>query len=257
VGAKANSGHDSSLVSVETVSWPQYLLELRGNVLSRYSVRLSEDLRSKNKVPALDVIFLDESWSVLGLDDFEFPGLRMKGPGDVGFDFFVPTNEHRDIWRERIMRCIIRGRTHGIDIQTVAVNTPLAREFFANKPGRLELSVWDFAGQSEYYAHHQHFLTERSVFLVLWNVAQHVKQDSEVYVQEKGIASLEYWFSSLAFHLGRHEAMKGYFTLIVVGTHLDMLTEEQQKKFNERMVWRMAWRRDIRLRSLHTWRLVV
>ena len=31
-------------------------------------------------------------------------------------------------------------------------------------------SVWDFAGQHDYYHNHHYFLSTRTMFLVIWNI---------------------------------------------------------------------------------------
>jgi len=44
------------------------------------------------------------------------------------------------------------------------------RRIFGNGTGKLELSVWDFAGQHDYYHNHHYFLSTRTMFLVIWNI---------------------------------------------------------------------------------------
>ena len=81
--------------------------------------------------------------------------------------------------------------------------------------GKLELSVWDFAGQHDYYNNHHYFLSTRTVFMVLWKLHE----------WRENMKGLEFWFRSLATHLS--SAMSSttdsgvYYSVIVVGTFLD------------------------------------
>jgi len=53
--------------------------------------------------------------------------------------------------------------THGLRIKHLFFDHP-------NQPSvRMRLSAWDFGGQQIYHATHQFFLTNRSLFLLLWN----------------------------------------------------------------------------------------
>jgi internalin A len=53
--------------------------------------------------------------------------------------------------------------THGLRIEHLFIDHP-------NQPGvQMRLSAWDFGGQQIYHATHQFFLTNRSLFLLLWN----------------------------------------------------------------------------------------
>lgn len=84
----------------------------------------------------------------------------------------------------------------------------------------VELSVWDFAGQHQYYHSHHHFLSARSVFLVLYNMTQ-------------GCQSLGFWLKSLKGHLPPSASThppKVMYSIIVVGTHRDLLSEQDKKK---------------------------
>eukprot|EP00794_Sanderia_malayensis_P020289 gene20289-22275_t len=72
---------------------------------------------------------------------------------------------------------------------------------------------WDFAGQEEYYSTHQCFLSQRSLYILVWNVTK----------REKGIGSLESWLDNL-------ETRVPNSTLIIVGTHLDEISEEEKSQ---------------------------
>ena len=47
--------------------------------------------------------------------------------------------------------------------------------------------TWDFAGQEEYYATHQCFLTYRSLYLLLWNASK----------EREGIKNLAFWLHNI------------------------------------------------------------
>ena len=74
-------------------------------------------------------------------------------------------------------------------------------------------SVWDFAGQEEYYATHQVFLSKRSLYLAVWNVME----------GKDGIAELKPWLNNIILRAPES-------CIIIVGTHLDKLIEERGKE---------------------------
>ena len=67
-------------------------------------------------------------------------------------------------------------RTHGIEIAHQIVDHPIAKQAIQQQ-GHLDLSVWDFAGQHEYYNNHHYFLQSRSIFLILYKLNE--QRDSE------------------------------------------------------------------------------
>ena len=81
-------------------------------------------------------------------------------------------------------------RTHGIEIAHQIVDHPIAKQAIQQQ-GHLDLSVWDFAGQHEYYNNHHYFLQSRSIFLILYKLNE--QRDSE-----KGLKGLSFWFKSLS-----------------------------------------------------------
>lgn len=81
-------------------------------------------------------------------------------------------------------------------------------------PAAITVATWDFAGQETYYAAHQFFLSDRSIYLLVWNLA---KPDSE--------QRLTYWTQTISTRCPRSP-------IILVGTHLDdrICTEEYVAK---------------------------
>ena len=47
--------------------------------------------------------------------------------------------------------------------------------------------TWDFGGQIEYYATHQCFLTQRSLYIIIWNAQE----------REKGLESIRPWLDNI------------------------------------------------------------
>jgi GTPase SAR1 family protein len=86
--------------------------------------------------------------------------------------------------------------THGIRIVELVFNHP-------DRPdARIRLSSWDFGGQDIYHATHQLFLSDRSLFVLLWNARQGWEQ-----------AKLVYWLSII-------KARAPHARVILVGTHI-------------------------------------
>jgi hypothetical protein len=72
--------------------------------------------------------------------------------------------------------------TDGINIDKWPLNVVVDGEDGKPKKQEIELSVWDFAGQGMnflwfayqaeiYYATHQFFMSKRSIYLLVWNLA--------------------------------------------------------------------------------------
>ena len=90
------------------------------------------------------------------------------------------------------------------------------------KRGELFLSVWDFAGQVEYYQNHHYFISDRTIFLVLWRMDK----------GEEGLKGLEFWLGSLSSHLPPYSGSDGFtsHTIFVIGTFLDTVKKEERPK---------------------------
>lgn len=72
----------------------------------------------------------------------------------------------------------------------------------------IAFSIWDFAGQTVYYNTHQFFLSNRAVYLLVWNVRLGHEH-----------AGLEFWLSSIECHAPKAP-------VLVVGTHIDEVLEK-------------------------------
>jgi len=148
------------------------------------------------------------------------------------FELFLETKEEREGWFSRLKRTCFNAATHGIEIQNPEISHPLIKEKLG-EGARLEVSVWDFAGQLEYYQNHHYFISNRSVFLVLWKMSQ----------GEEGLKGLEFWLRSLSFHLPPLDpsSTQVFFSVFVVGTFLDMVDADQREE-REKAVKRLAKR---------------
>ena len=91
------------------------------------------------------------------------------------------------------------GSTIGVDIGDWSYRLSMFKPTFS-------FSVWDFAGQEEYYATHQVFLSKRSLYLAVWNVLD----------ERKGIEELRPWLNNIISQAPESR-------IIIVGTHLDKL----------------------------------
>ena len=72
-------------------------------------------------------------------------------------------------------------------------------------------SIWDFGGQEEYYATHQCFLSERSLYLLLFNVKH----------GDAGVEELKPWLNNIALRAPDS-------CVLIVGTHLDEVAERER-----------------------------
>ena len=89
--------------------------------------------------------------------------------------------------------------TDGIDISTWTVRSEQVD---------LQYSVWDFAGQTVYYNTHQFFLSNRALYLLVWNTRLGYEH-----------SGLDFWLSSIACHCPKAP-------VFIVGTHADKVTHQ-------------------------------
>jgi len=70
--------------------------------------------------------------------------------------------------------------TEGIDIHTWNVSAP------DSEKTQMTLNIWDFGGQEIYHATHQFFLTQRSLYILVWDARQ-----------EEEYGRIDYWLNSI------------------------------------------------------------
>lgn len=88
--------------------------------------------------------------------------------------------------------------TDGIDIQTIFFETEIS-----NKTKNIQFSIWDFAGQEIYYTTHSFFLSERSIYVIVFNLELGANN-----------CKVDHWLNSVKSHSPQSP-------IILVGTNLD------------------------------------
>ncbi|XP_069085861.1 leucine-rich repeat serine/threonine-protein kinase 2 isoform X1 [Pleurodeles waltl] len=96
--------------------------------------------------------------------------------------------------------------TVGIDVKDWPVRSK------QNTKKELTLNVWDFAGEEEFYSAHPHFMTQRALYLVVYDLS---KGSAEV-------DSIKPWLFNI-------KARASVSPVILVGTHLDVSDEKCRK----------------------------
>ncbi|XP_072510416.1 leucine-rich repeat serine/threonine-protein kinase 2 isoform X2 [Notamacropus eugenii] len=96
--------------------------------------------------------------------------------------------------------------TIGIDVKDWAIQ-------LRNKGKKeLILNVWDFAGREEFYSTHPHFMTQRALYLAVYDLSKgHAEVDA-----------MKPWLFNI-------KARASSSPVILVGTHLDVSDEKQRK----------------------------
>lgn len=87
--------------------------------------------------------------------------------------------------------------THGIEIGALKVKHP------AESKVAMQLNTWDFGGQVIYHATHQFFLTNRSLYMLVWNARTGYEQ-----------GKLYYWLDTI-------QARAPESPVLLVATHVD------------------------------------
>ncbi len=99
--------------------------------------------------------------------------LLVVGQGGVGKTCLI-NRLTEDEYSER------EATTEGIDIRSWKVNAPTGTKT------EMTLNVWDFGGQEIYHATHQFFLTQRSLYIIVWDARQ-----------EEEYARIDYWLNTI------------------------------------------------------------
>jgi len=188
-------------------------IELQGKYLRKYKSKESnKDFQ--------EIIIENKQWNVQEIEEtgLELIPLNDKIQKKIEIDF--KNQETRDKWIERLKRITLNSATHGIEIQDQILQNQ--NKLKIESPS-IDVSIWDFAGQHDYYNNHHYFLSTRSIFLVLYRMDQGIK----------GLQSLDFWFKSLSSHLKYDLTLtdgKPYFSIIVVGTFLDDQNVDKSKE---------------------------
>ena len=119
------------------------------------------------------------------------------------------------VGKQAMGKSTIVARLHNKDIgneSTVGVDVSEWKYAPAYNKKTFHFSIWDFAGQEEYYATHQCFLSKRSLYLLVWNVTE----------GDAGVADLKPWLNNISVRAPDS-------CVIVVGTFLDKVSEEERQ----------------------------
>ena len=104
------------------------------------------------------------------------------------------------------------GSTVSVDVSEWWYKPSLGKKKFT-------FSIWDFAGQE---ATHQCFLTERTLYLLLFNLKH----------KEEGVQELKPWLNNIALRAPNS-------LVIIVGTHLDEVDDEERAEVDQ-ILWSAA-----------------
>ncbi len=118
--------------------------------------------------------------------------LLMVGEGGVGKSSLLRALHHKDFNPQL-------STTHGIEIDTLELEHPSGHI----EEMTMQLKTWDFGGQDIYHAIHQFFLTNNSLFLLVWNVRHGYEQ-----------GKLYYWMDTI-------QAKAPDSPVLLVATHID------------------------------------
>ena len=104
----------------------------------------------------------------------------------------------------------LQGKEYG-DEMTVGVD--VSEWWYRPSIGRraFHFNIWDFGGREEYYATHQCFLSQRSLYLLLFNLLH----------GDKGVEELRPWLNNIALRAPRS-------CVIIIGTHLDEVQDDKR-----------------------------
>ena len=94
--------------------------------------------------------------------------------------------------------------TVGVDVSEWTYKPSLGKKPFF-------FSIWDFGGQEEYYATHQCFLSQRSLYLLLFNLKDGME----------GVQELKPWLNNISLRAPRS-------MVIIIGTHLDQVADDER-----------------------------
>ena len=119
------------------------------------------------------------------------------------------------VGKQAMGKSTIVARLHNKDRgneSTVGVDVSEWKYAPAYNKKTFHFSIWDFAGQEEYYATHQCYLSKRSLYLLVWNVTE----------GDAGVADLKPWLNNISVRAPDS-------CVIIVGTFLDQVSEEDRQ----------------------------
>lgn len=106
--------------------------------------------------------------------------------------------------------------TIGVDVNEWEYKPSIGKKSF-------QFSIWDFGGQEEYYATHQCFLSERALYLVLFNLLHGVE----------GVEEMIPWLNNIAIRAPKSR-------VLIVGTHLDEISAAEREEKADKILQKAA-----------------
>ena len=101
--------------------------------------------------------------------------------------------------------------TNGIEINDWILKPPRSRN---RKGPSFVMNTWDFAGQEDFYSTHQYFLSQRALYLAVYDVSRGIEE----------INTLTPWLLNI-------QAAAPGSMVVLVGTHSDEIPKEQKREF--------------------------
>ncbi|XP_067915128.1 leucine-rich repeat serine/threonine-protein kinase 2 isoform X2 [Heterodontus francisci] len=114
---------------------------------------------------------------------------------------------------QQLMKC--KQSDMGPEKATIGINVKEWSVHIKEKKGKRKeymLSVWDFAGQEEFYSTHPHFMSPRALYLVVYDLSKGAGE----------VDAIKHWLFNI-------KARASSCPVILVGTHVDMTNEKHQQ----------------------------
>jgi len=213
----------------------EYLIELQGKYFRKYKPK------ELNKIYK-EIVLENKQWKIKETKETGLELIPLNDKNQKKIEIYFKDEETRDKWIERLKRVILNTATHGIEVNTHIWNSSTFNQLQnknleakqngnkntngneEKKDGdvQVEFSTWDFAGQNDYYNTHHYFLSNRSIFLVLYRMDKGIK----------GLESLDFWLKSLSSHLNQNycdQNGKPFYSIIIIGTFLDSIVNNDKQ----------------------------
>eukprot|EP00731_Ephydatia_muelleri_P029157 Em0020g801a len=175
-------------------------LPLEFGVLSLSILKL-DGLKLNGIPPNLSTLKLLKYLKNLLNDAKPYPHMKLVAVGNAGSGKTTLLQQLTKQGKKVRRRCHTIGDEMSASTETAGF---VEWEYAPRSQKKVTFTTWDFGGQSEYFTVYQCFLTHRSLYLVVWNVAD----------GEQGLRDLQPWLENI-------EARAPGSPVIVIGTHGD------------------------------------